>query len=617
MLENIKSPSDIKKLSYHELTSLAAEIRKTVIETVSKNGGHLASNLGMVEASIALHRVFDSPSDKIIFDVGHQCYAHKLLTGRYGDFETLRCFGGISGFPRRSESPHDILNVGHSGMSISAALGIATANKLNGNGCYTVAVVGDGSLTNGMIYEALNNCADKELDLVIVLNDNEMSISHNVGGLHKYLTRLRTSSGYFTFKRKFEKYLSGIPVIGGQIAKALKLIKDALKRMFVKDTLFEDLGLIYVGPVDGHDIEKLCRVFEEAKQKHRCCVVHMRTKKGYGYQPAEEKPDRYHGVGHFDAVYGIEPDATTESFSSAMGDALCDIAKNEPRLCAITAAMRDGTGLSRFAEEFPTRFFDVGIAEEHAITFASGLSVSGMKPVVALYSTFSQRVYDQIIHDVSLQDLPLTLVLDRCGIVSGDGITHQGIFDYSLFSAIPNTSIYSPATYDELRALLEASLERERGIDIIRYPKGAELTSLLPMQSCGEADILYTPNIHSADAVIITYGRLTEVALNAAELLSDRYGVAVIRLLKIFPLSASEIEKLISPCRAVYILDEGYVEGGVGQKLVAALRTDARISVKAIEGFLEHGNTDELMKYCGFTADQTAAELSELLGHDR
>lgn len=615
MLENIKSPSDIKKLSYSELAELAAEIRKKVIATVSKNGGHLASNLGMVEASIALHKVFDSPNDKIIFDVGHQCYAHKLLTGRYDEFETLRCFGGISGFPRRSESPHDIMNVGHSGMSISAALGIATANKLNGNNRYTVAVVGDGSLTNGMIYEALNNCADKALDLIIVLNDNEMSISHNVGGLHKYLTRLRTSSGYFTFKRKFEKYLSGIPVIGNQIAKILKLIKDALKRMFVKDTLFEDLGLIYVGPVNGHDIEKLCRVFEEAKQKHRCCVVHMRTKKGYGYLPAEEEPDRYHGVGHFDAAYGIDPDSAAESFSSSMGDVLCDIAKKDTRLCAITAAMRDGTGLLRFAEEYPTRFFDVGIAEEHAITFAAGLSVSGMKPVVALYSTFSQRVYDQIIHDVSLQNIPLTIVLDRCGIVSGDGITHQGIFDYSLFSAIPHTSIYSPVTYAEMRALLETSVDKENGIGIIRYPKGTELTLLPPMSPCGNSDFYYTPNIGFADAVIITYGRLTEVALDAAKLLSESYSIAVLRLLKIFPLSVSEIESLISSCRAVYILDEGYVEGGVGQKLVSALRIGVKTSVRAIEGFLEHGNVSELMECCGFTADQAAADIRELLNN--
>lgn len=609
MLKNIKNPSDIKSLSYSELDNLASEIRELIIDTVSKNGGHLASNLGMIEPTLALHRVFDSPNDKIIFDVSHQCYTHKLLTGRYDSFTTLRQFGGMSGFTNRTESEHDILNEGHSGASISAALGIATANKLKGNDDHVIAVVGDGSLTNGMIYEALNNCADKKLNLIVLINDNEMSISKNVGGLHKYLTKIRTSNGYFTFKRKFEYYLSAIPVIGNSIAKVLKLAKDALKRMFVRDTIFEDLGLVYVGPVDGHNIEKMSRVLTEAKNKHQCCVVHMITKKGNGYTPAENEPHRYHGVGHFDASYGIDPDETAVSFSSVMGDTLCEIAEKDEKVCAITAAMCDGTGLYEFSKRFPKRFFDVGIAEEHAITFASGLSACKMKPVVALYSTFAQRVYDQLMHDVAVQRLPMTVVLDRCGLVPGDGITHQGIFDYSVFSTLPCANIYSPATYSELKETVKRAIEDNTGINIVRYPKGTESADLPKMLSTENKFIAYTENVRTADVVIITYGRLTGNAVNTRNLLSGEIEVAVIKLLKIFPLDIDVISDLVSKAKLIYILDEGYVKGGVGEKISSSLHTDAKIHINAVEGFVEHGTVPDLMQYCGFTAEQIAEDI--------
>ena len=598
MLENIKSPSDIKDLSYEKLDELSGEIRKTIIESVSKNGGHLASNLGMVETTIAIHRVFDSPDDKIVFDVSHQCYTHKLLTGRYDKFDTLRKFGGISGFTNRTESEHDILNEGHSGSSISAALGIATANKLSGKDDHVIAVVGDGSLTNGMVYEALNNCADKKLNLIIIINDNEMSISKNVGGLHKYLTKIRTSNGYFRFKRKFEYYLSAVPLIGNSLARVLKLAKDAFRRLFVRDTIFEELGLVYVGPVDGHDIEKMSRVLEEAKQKHQCCVVHTITKKGFGYSPAENEPGLYHGVGHFDVAYGIDPDDTGVSFSSKVGEILCDMAEKDGKLCAITAAMCDGTGLTEFAKRYPRRFFDVGIAEEHAVTFASGLAAAGMKPMVTLYSTFSQRVYDQLQHDVAVQGLPLTLLIDRAGLVPNDGITHQGIFDYSVFTTIPGTVIYAPATYEELRFVLENKTNNDSGITVIRYPKGDEVK--LVSKNCADADMQYFGD-ENADVVILTYGRLTDMALEVMEKLKGKYKVGVLKLLKVFPLDFSEIADMLYGCKLLYILDEGFAEGSLSEKIRADITFDGRIISHNIDSFVEHGSLPELMNLCGFT----------------
>lgn len=608
MLKDIKKPSDIKHMSYSELSELSNEIRQSIIDSVSNNGGHLASNLGMVEATIALHRVFDSPNDKIVFDVSHQCYTHKLLTGRYERFNTLRQYGGVSGFTSRTESEHDIFNEGHSGSSVSAALGIATANKLSGNDSFAVAVVGDGSLTNGMIYEALNNCADKKLNLIILINDNKMSISKNVGGLHKYLNKIRTSNGYFRFKRKFEYYLSAIPLIGNSIARVLKLTKDALRRVFVKDTFFEDLGLVYVGPVDGHNIEKLSRVLEEAKNKHQCCVVHMVTKKGNGYIPAEDKPGLYHGVGHFDAEYGIDPDFTGESFSSNVGEILCEYAKANDKVCAITAAMSDGTGLAGFSKQFPERFFDVGIAEEHAVAFAGGLAASGMDPVIALYSTFSQRVYDQLLHDIAIQGLKITLLIDRAGLVPNDGITHQGIFDYSIFSTIPNTAIYAPATYDELKASLTSKSRQNSGITVIRYPKGSQVTGIDNMIYTDDGDIGYL-DIDGADAILLSYGRMTGTALEVKKILSSKLKIGFIKLHKVFPIDYSEIQRLTSNCKLLYIIDECYLEGGVGEKISSAVQIEGSIKIKAIEGFVEHGSLPELIRHCGFTSDQISDEI--------
>ena len=594
--------NEIKAMSFKELGVLSDELREKIIDTVSKNGGHLASNLGMIEATIALHRVFDSPNDKIIFDVGHQSYAHKILTGRDDSFDTLRTFGGISGFPNKEESEHDVLNEGHSGTSISAALGIAEANKLAGNDNYVIAVVGDGSLTNGMIYEALNNCAKKNLKLIILINDNNMSISKSVGGLPRYLSRYRTSLGYFRLKRSTKKGLEIIPILGKPFVKLSSLTKSAVRRFFIKNTFFEDMGLDYIGPVDGHNLKKLTIVLKEAKARQTCVVVHIKTKKGRGYEYAENEPCIYHGTGAFDRENGVSIEKK-ESFSSFMGEKLLEIAKEDDKVCAITAAMAEGTGLSNFENEIPERFFDVGIAEEHAITFGAGLSASGLKPVVALYSTFAQRVYDQAFHDISIQKLPMTLLLDRCGLVPGDGITHQGIFDYAMFSSVPNVKIYSPETYEEAKKSLKIALN-DNDFDIIRYPKGAQnsYTPAAEMVYDENAMLYYSSNINTAKRVIITYGRITSVANEVIRELND---VALIKLVRIFPFDKEKLTELCQGKELVYVLEESYVHGGVGEKLSAIIGSEVnKLYIHAIDSFPEHGELSDLYNKFGFTKEQ-------------
>ena len=594
-----------------EMEALAAEMRETILNVVSKNGGHLGSNLGIVETTLVLHKEFNSPEDKIIFDVGHQCYPHKLLTGRYKNFATLRMLNGISGFPNRSESDHDALNEGHCGTSVSAALGIASANKLRGSDAYTIAIVGDGALTNGMIYEALNNCADKDLNLIILINDNEMSISPNIGGLHDYLSRIRTSKRYFNLKHKTEKVLLRIPLVGKGLATVFKKIKDLFKLISLKSNFFEDLGLDYLGPVDGHDMEKLGIVLDEAKSKHKCCIVHVNTLKGRGYEKAESEPDKYHGVAPFEIDNGVTSGKGGDTFTSVVGEMLCEKAKTDEKLCAITAAMRDGTGLSDFSAQYPDRFFDVGIAEEHAVTYAAGLAAGGVKPVLALYSTFAQRSYDQFVHDVAIQKLPFMLLLDRAGLVPGDGVTHQGIFDYPLLSSVPNVKIYSPETYSELKRVFETEYDGN-DFSVIRYPKGSEeiYTKAKNMIACG--DILeYSEGIEKADTVIVTYGRVTKVANDAIAKLGNKANVGILKLIRIFPLDMQEIMKLIGDAKTVYFLEEGYRFGGVSEKIAAELRGEKKVIIHAIEGFVEHGKMDELFAYCGFTAENVAKQISD------
>ena len=608
MLQSIHSPDDIRALTAQELQALAAEIREKIICTVSANGGHLASNLGMTELSIALHRHFHSPEDKIIFDVSHQCYAHKLLTGRYEEFHTLRTHGGISGFTNREESPHDIFTCGHSGASVSAALGIAEANRLRGSSDYTVAVVGDGSLTCGMIYEALNNCAGKKLNLIIILNDNDMSISRNIGGLHDYLSRIRTSKRYYRLKKETEKLLKATPLVGKPLLRTSKRLKDSLKGAFVMNNIFEDLGLIYLGPVDGHHFEKLDIVLEEAKTKHTCCIVHVVTQKGRGYPFAEEMPDRYHATGAFDPKKGIPPRHADDN-SAKVGGLICEMAERDPNICAITAAMRDGTGLSAFARKFPDRFFDVGIAEEHAVTFAGGLAASGMKPVVFLYSTFAQRVYDQLSHDIAIQKLPLVLMIDRAGLVPGDGITHQGIFDYALFSSVPHTEIFMPETDAELEKAFTAALVSEK-ISVIRYPKGKYEAYQSPHRMIARQNLLsHSDNIDRAKTVVITAGRLTK---NAAEAISlSGKDIALIKLIRVFPVPTEEILRLTANAENILLLEENYVHGGFSEKIASHIR-GKNVTVHAINDFAPHGELSDLFRLCGFTKEQLAETFQKL-----
>ncbi|MBE6666443.1 MAG: 1-deoxy-D-xylulose-5-phosphate synthase [Ruminococcaceae bacterium] len=607
MLENICSPLDLQNLSKEELIRLSAEIRKKILETVSENGGHLASNLGMTEATIALHKNFRSPEDKIIFDVSHQCYAHKLLTGRYESFSTLRKKDGISGFTNREESEHDIFTEGHSGSSVSAALGIAQANRLKGNDAYTIAVVGDGSLTNGMIYEALNNCAEKPLNLIIILNDNDMSISRNIGGLHDYLSKIRTSKRYYRLKKQTEKILKAVPLVGTPLLVGSKKLKDATKRFFVKNNIFEDLGLIYLGPVDGHNFEKMDIVLQEAKSKHTCCIVHMVTKKGIGYAFSEKEPDKYHGIGPFDLQKGANS-TPTENYSSKAGEILCTKASADKRVCAITAAMCEGTGLSAFAKAYPERFFDVGIAEEHAVTFAGGLSANGLKPAVFLYSTFAQRVYDQISHDIAIQKLPLLLAIDRAGLVAGDGITHQGIFDYAIFSSIPGTEMDMPETYAELETAFSEGLQNDK-ISVVRYPKGKyEPYSTPSPMRCVQNLFTYSENIETAETVVITAGRLTKNAAEAIALTGKN--IALVKLIRVFPIPTEELFPLLRNFKNIYLLEEGFEEGGFAQKIAALIR-DKNVRIHAVSDFIPHGELSDLYALCGFTKEQLAKSFCE------
>lgn len=611
MLNEIKSPADVKAMSYDELRALAGEIREKIISTVSENGGHLASNLGAVELTLALHRVFDCPREKLIFDVGHQCYAHKLITGRGGDFDTLRQFGGVSGFTNRDESEYDTVTAGHSGSSVSAALGVAAAEALKGSDAFTVAVVGDGSFTNGMIYEALNNCSGKKLRLVIVLNDNGMSISENVGALPKYLSRIRTSEGYFNFKVFTKKFFLKIPWAGRHLVSLSQRIKNGIKRLLYRDNLFESLGLEYLGPVDGNDIEKLTTVLHEAKSHTECTVVHIRTKKGLGYEHAEDDPGRFHSASPFERESG-KGAASGMNFTRAVSNTLCNIAEHDSRVVAVSAAMTDGVGFDGFADLYPDRFFDVGIAEEHAIAFCGGLAVAGLRPVCALYSTFSQRVYDQLFHDIVLQQVPMTLLLSHAGLVPGDGITHQGLFDVPLFSSVPNIRIFSPDSYSELSLLMTDCISSPN-VDIIRYPKGKET-------SYDRSAFVRTGDVFScvpkdAEAVIVTYGRVTAEAYSAAQLSSHRVGV--VRVSRLLPLPIDEILSALDGAPVVYILEEGMRRGGFCERLCAHFTERAycpKVVIHAVNGeFVPHGDSASLAHRFGFEAAEIAVRLDRAL----
>lgn len=569
LLSSIRSPADVKRLSPEQLQTLADEVRRTLIETVAKNGGHLASNLGAVELTIALHRVFDSPQDQIVFDVGHQCYTHKLLTGRFERFATLRRQGGLSGFCRPDESEHDVFYSGHSGTSVSAGLGLATAKKLQGDAHYVVSVIGDGSFTGGLVYEALNNGGRSGTKHILVLNDNNMSISENVGSLAKYLAVIRSTPQYYTFKASTERTLSKIPSVGKPLVRKLYDLKTAVKnRLYAESTFFEDLGYRYMGPIDGHNIPLLCDALEAAKRVNGPVLLHVQTVKGKGCPFAEANPRAFHGVSGFNAQTG-EVYPAGESFSDRFGLLMREQANKQTNLCAITAAMGFSTGLEPFKDANPDRFFDVGIAEEHAVTFAAGLAKDGMLPVFAVYSTFLQRCYDELVHDVALQKTKVIFAIDRAGFVGEDGETHQGLMDVPFLCSIPNFKLYSPCCFRSLQADLNQAINADRSPVAVRYPRGGEPKSARKLRfeqiefaRCGD---------ETAETLLVTYGRLSAEAADACDALRQAgIPVQVLALNQIRPLP-EEALALMQQAKHVFFFEEGLRSGGVGEQTALRL----------------------------------------------
>jgi len=606
-LSDLELPGDLKSLTLQQCKYLCTDIRNLLISSVSKTGGHLASNLGVVELTMAIHRNFDSPNDKIVWDVGHQAYVHKILTGRADQLGSLRQENGISGFPKPEESVHDSFIAGHSSTSISVACGIAEAMKLQGRDNYAVAVIGDGAMTGGMVYEAMNNCCCKEdSNLIVILNDNNMSISKSVGALGKYLTSLRNSEKYLDTKRKVEKNLNQIPVVGMKMAKGMKYAKDAIKSTILERTMFEDMGFIYLGPINGHSLTELEQVMHMAKSYHKPVFIHVKTTKGKGYLPAEKNPGEYHGISRFDIETGNPEVSAKDSYSTAFGKELVELAEADERICAITAAMKYGTGLQFFGKRFPERFYDVGIAEQHAVTFAGGLASMGQIPVFAVYSTFLQRAYDQLIHDVAIGKLHVVLGVDRAGIVGEDGETHQGLFDVAMLTSIPNTVIYSPSCYEELRLCMKKAIYANKGLAAVRYPRGAEDVSF-------NRDVISTEHVfnrHSgSDTLIITYGRLYNEAYKAQSLLTER-GVKsdILKLTKIFPI-ARDIIREIKDYRHIVFFEEAERQGGISEKFGDLLMEEGYTgdySRVTADGFIKQASVKSALSKLGLTSDKMA-----------
>ena len=608
LLSEINSPKDIKKLDYTKLNELSGEIRYKLIETVSENGGHLASNLGMVELTVALHKVFDSPKDQFVYDVGHQCYTHKLLTGRYESFSTLRTKGGISGFTRPTESEHDIFFSGHSATSVSAGLGLAQAKALKGDRSHVVSVIGDGSFTGGMVFEALNNGGRSKANHIVVLNDNKMSISENVGAFAKYLAVIRSRPQYYSFKANTEKVLNKVP-FGEKIVKELYKVKTDIKnKVYEKSTFFEDLGYRYMGPIDGHNIENLCDALQSAKSVNGPVLLHVITVKGKGYEYAEKDPSVFHGISKFDVDTG-EAISSSKSYSDKFGETLCDLAKNDDSLCAITAAMGIGTGLGKFSGLYPERFFDVGIAEEHAVTFASGLSKNGMKPVFAVYSTFLQRCYDQLIHDVALQKQKVLLAVDRAGFVGEDGETHHGLFDVAFLGTVPGMKVYSPCNFNLLEADLKNALYSEETAVAVRYPRGTENENTRELKSVSFDYSVYGDE--KSKTAIVTYGRITAEAIEAVKEIKDAFLVSL-NLIK--PIPEGVIDLLLGRKR-VFFFEEGQKSAGVAEKLGITLLEKGykgKYSITAVEDkFVEQASVNELLSKYGLNKEAMIKKLSE------
>lgn len=606
ILDWVNSPKDIKELNIDELNELCEDIRKLLVETVSKTGGHLASNLGVVELTVALHKVFNSPQDQIVFDVGHQCYTHKILTGRKNEFSSLRTEGGISGFTRPVESEHDIFSSGHSSVSVSQAIGLAKAKQIKGEKGKVIAVIGDGALTGGLAYEAFNNSGNENSNLIVILNDNNMSISKNVGSMSKHLTTVRTSPRYFTFKSKVRRALAGVPKLGNQINRLITAINSSIRKHVYHSTFFEDLGFRYYGLIDGHDIESLVSVLKAAKAHNHSVIIHINTVKGKGYNFAEKNPTQFHGIGKFNVETG-EPLSSGKNFSSEFGKVMCDLAEKDGRICCVTAAMAEGTGLTEFAKKFPKRFFDVGIAEQHAVTFSSGLAKNGMIPVFAVYSTFLQRSYDQLIHDVAMQDLKVIFGIDRAGFVGEDGESHQGVFDTAFLNSVPNLTIYAPASYHELALMFGNAIYHDKGAAAIRYPRGKapEL----------EADYEYTKKdfdvIGSAESsiCIVSYGREFVNCYRAYKELDDCF---LIKLNKIKPINRDVINYL-SHTESIYFYEEGIKSGGIGESFALILEENnirAEYTHIAVhDEFVKQASVEHQMKNYRLDKDSIVEEV--------
>lgn len=617
VLENINKPNDIKKINKEDYELLADEIREYIISKVSKKGGHLASNLGVVELTMALHLVLDLPKDKIVWDVGHQSYTHKILTGRKEEFDTLRTHGGLSGFPKRRESECDPFNTGHSSTSLSAGLGIVTANEITGCEDTVVSVIGDGALTGGLAFEALNNASRLKRNYIIVLNDNEMSISENVGGLSKYLSGIRTGHVYNDVKSGVTKTLNSIPVVGEKLVHQISKTKSSIKQLVIPGMLFENMGITYLGPVDGHNISQMVRVFNEAKKLNHAVIVHVITKKGKGYEFAEKRPSRFHGVEPFDIDTGeVLVQKTKPTYTDVFSKAICKIAKENSNVVAITAAMADGTGLKRFKSLYPDRFFDVGIAEEHAVTFAGGLAAAGVKPYVAIYSSFLQRAYDEIMHDVCIQGLPVVFAIDRAGIVGTDGETHQGIYDISFLRTIPNLSIFAPKNKYEFIDVLNFSAGFN-GPLAIRYPKGAASEVLKEKREpivYGKSEAIYKER----GIAILFCGSMLELALETREeLKKQNYNCSIINARFIKPIDEKCIDELVKNHSLIATLEENILNGGYGEavlKYVNSRRYDTKvINIGIPNMYLEHGSIDVLKKEVGFTAQKVMKKILEVL----
>ena len=611
-LDRINEANDIKKIEPEAYDALASEIRSFIIESVSEHGGHLASNLGVVELTMALHLCMDFPNDKLIWDVGHQAYTHKLLTGRKEDFSGLRTFGGMSGFPKHKESPCDAFDTGHSSTSISAALGYARARDLKGEDRTVVAVIGDGSLTGGMAYEALNNVSHLKSNMIIVLNDNKMSISENVGGLSKHLTALRTRESYMDFKMDVEKKLKQIPHVGDSVARSVKKSKDSIRQLFVKGGFFEDFGIKYIGPIDGHDIKEMVRVLNALKRLNEPVVMHVVTQKGRGYVPAEQNPSAFHGVGSFDIATGESLASKSLTYTSVFSKTICRLGKAHPDVVTICAAMPDGTGLTAFKKHFPGRFFDVGIAEQHAVTFAAGLAAGGMHPFVAVYSSFLQRAYDQIIHDVCIQNLPVVFCVDRAGLVGADGETHQGIFDLSYLSMIPNMTVCVPKNKYELYDMLYFAYQYHGPI-AIRYPRGSAyegFKNMRPPIEYGKSELMF----EGEKIALVAVGSMVQTAVQVREKLLDKgINATVVNARFVCPLDTECLDRLSRDHQWIVTMEENVLKGGFGEACgdyLLAKHEDVRlIHVGVPDVYVEHGGVDQLKKTLHMDADSIVERI--------